>query len=573
MSDVRWISLKRRPSLSGHLASALGISPITAQVLINRGISDESSARDFIQPSLDHLHDPLDIPSINRATDILQRAVLDGEEITVYGDYDVDGVCATALMLKLFSMLGTPTSWYIPERISEGYGLNADALNTLKERGSGLLLTVDCGTTAIEEAQLAESLGMRLVITDHHEPGSALPKACAIVNPHLETDNGFDKGLSGVGVAFKLAYALLSRLGKERSDQTRSFLAEAMGLVALGTVADVVPLRGENRALTQFGLTMLKEADVPGIQSLISVCGLSGRALDAEDLAFRLGPRINAAGRLGTAVLALELLTTSSCERADEIAAELERTNRERQRIEAKTLEQARTYIDEKDLSSGYGLVLSHPEWHAGVIGIVASKIVDSYHRPTMLISEKGDVCQGSARSIPGFNVFEALSACSSCLLSFGGHSQAGGVRLRHEDLDSFANMFLEEARRQLSEEDLVPVLSVDAEVSLDDVTGELVCELQRLSPFGKGNPAPVLAAQGVFVGGEPRRMGRSGKHLSFYSRQGQRALRVVAFGMGGLAAKLNGSTPIDVAFTPQINTFRGKQAIELIARDIRISA
>jgi len=571
MTNARWVSPASRPLLRDRMASALGISPITAQVLINRGVCDEASARSFMQPSLGDLRDPLAIPSITRAAEVLQRAVLDGDEVTVYGDYDVDGVCATALMLKLFSMLGVCASYYIPQRISEGYGLNAAALRKLKERGSGLVLTVDCGTNAVEEARLAASLGMRLIITDHHEPGDELPEACAIVNPHVEEENGFDKGLSGVGVAFKLAYAVLSRLGKERSDQVRSFLAEAMALVALGTVADVVPLRGENRALTQFGLTMLRETEVPGIQALVSVCGLSGRSLDTEDLAFRLGPRINAAGRLGTAVLALELLTTSSRERADEIAAKLDRTNRERQRIEAKTLEQAFAQIEDKDMSSQYGLVLSHPEWHAGVIGIVASKIVDVYHRPTVLIAEREATCQGSARSIPGFNVADALRSCSSCLLSFGGHSQAGGLRLRRERLEDFACLFLEEARRSLADEDLVPMLSVDAEISLGDVTSELAVELQRLAPFGKGNPPPILAAQGVLVGGEPRRIGRSGKHLSFYARQGERALRVVAFGMGELASGLDGSAPIDVAFTPQINTFRGKQAVELIARDIRI--
>lgn len=573
MTNLRWISPKSRPSLRDRLASALGISPITAQVLINRDICDEASARDFMHPTLDHLQNPLEIPSINRAADVLCRAILDGEAVTVYGDYDVDGVCATALMLKLFSMLGAPASYYIPERASEGYGLNAPSLKMLKEGGCDLVLTVDCGTTAVREAELAASLGLRLVITDHHEPGRDLPEACAIVNPHLEADNGLDRGLSGVGVAFKVAYAVLSRLGKEHSEEVRAFLADAMGLVALGTVADVVPLRGENRALTQFGLTMLRHAESPGIQALISVCGLSGRNLDSEDIAFRLGPRINAAGRLGSAVLALELLTTPSRARAEEIAAELERINRERQRIGAKTLEEARAMIDRMDLSGTYGLVVSRPEWHPGVIGIVASKIVDLYHRPTVLISEQGDVCQGSARSVPGFHVFEALRSCSSCLLSFGGHSQAAGVRLLREHLADFARLFLEEACRSLSDEDLVPVLSVDAEVSLVQITAELVDELQRLAPFGKGNPPPVLGAQGVLVGGEPRRIGRNGKHLSFYARQEQRALRVVGFGMGELAAALDGNTPIDLAFTPQINTFRGKQAVELLARDIRIQA
>jgi single-stranded-DNA-specific exonuclease len=318
---------------------------------------------------------------------------------------------------------------------------------------------------------------------------------------------------------------------------------------------------------------MLRQTGNPGIQALISVCGLSGRSLDSEDLAFRLGPRINAAGRLGSAVLALELLTTPSRDRADEIAAELERTNRERQRIEAKTLEEAREEIERMDLSSTCGLVVSRPEWHPGVIGIVASKIVDLYHRPTVLISEQGDVCQGSARSVPGFHIFEALRSCSSYLVSFGGHSQAAGVRLLREHLGDFARLFSEEVRRSLSDEDLVPVLSVDAEVSLAQVTAELVDELQRLAPFGKGNPPPVIGAQGVLVGGEPRRIGRKGKHLSFYARQGQRAFRVVAFGMGELAAALDGNTPIDLAFTPQINTFRGKRAVELVARDIRIPA
>jgi len=543
MSDLRWISPKARPCLRDRLASALGISPITAQVLINRDICDEASARDFIQPSLDDLQNPLEIPSVKHAADILCRAILDREAVN------------------------------IPERVSEGYGLSAAALKTLKKRGCDLVLTVDCGTTAVREAQLAASLGMRLVITDHHEPGGELPEACAIVNPHLEAESGFDRGLSGVGVAFKLAYAVLSRLGKEHNEEVRSFLADAMGLVALGTVADVVPLRGENRALTQFGLTMLRETGNPGIQALISVCGLSGRSLDSEDLAFKLGPRINAAGRLGSAVLALELLTTPSRDRAEEIAGELERTNRERQRIQAKTLEEAREEIERMDLSSTCGLVVSRPEWHPGVIGIVASKIVDLYHRPTVLISEQGDLCQGSARSVPGFHVFEALRSCSSYLVSFGGHSQAAGVRLLREHLGDFARLFSEEVRRCLSDEDLVPVLSVDAEVSLAEVTAELADELQRLAPFGKGNPAPVVAAQGVLVGGEPRRIGRKGKHLSFYARQGQHAFRVVAFGMGELAAALDGNTPIDLAFTPQINTFRGKRAVELVARDIRIPA
>jgi len=485
------------------LANSLKISPLLAQVLINRGLVDARSGAAFLRPKLKNLIRPELMPGIAEAVTRIKKAVGRKEKVTVYGDYDVDGITGVAVLWQLLTLLGARVDYYIPHRVDEGYGLNEQAVRSLAEAGTRLLITVDCGISAVDCAAAAEKLGMDLIITDHHQPAATLPKAHAIVHPTLDAAYA-NQNSSGSMVAFKLAWAIADEFssGTKLEAGLRQFMLNATILAAMGTIADVMDLRGENRVLTSFGLKALPECGLCGVQALIASASLTGRGLDSYHIAFRLAPMLNAAGRMGHARLAVELLTSQSPSRSAEIAAYLKQQNSRRQQREKKILEQACEMIKQQGLDTPdkKSLVLASEDWHSGIIGIVASRLAQKFHRPTIMInidSPAESVAQGSARSIPGFSILEAISACSAHLLSFGGHKMAGGLVLETGKIAKFSADFEDFVRQNLDEDAAVATLQIDAMTPLSGFNGAVVRELGLLEPFGEGNPRPVFATRG----------------------------------------------------------------------------
>ena len=570
----KWVFAAPNKLLQKEIASRLRVSHLLAQVLINRGVVDVSSAKDFLQPQINSLGDPSQLPDIEKASVRICEAVRNREKIVIYGDYDVDGLTATALMYRCLKLVGAHVDYYIPERLEEGYGLNADAIKKIRDSGTNVILTVDCGINACQETEVARSCGMDLIITDHHQPGQKIPGAYAVINPKLNESKSFSKNLSGVGIAFKLAWAIGQCFSPQKkvSQEFKEFLLNAVGLVALGTIADVVPLTGENRILAKYGLGALQGTEIPGLRALLDVADLSHTNLDAFHVGYRLGPRLNAPGRIGNAGIVVEMLTTDCKERAAEIANFLEKENKRRQDIQVDIMESARKkVVNEVNLDDAKAIVLANQGWHPGVIGIIASKIVEEFNRPTVMIAITDAVGHGSARSLPSFHILEALECCRSRLLSVGGHAQAAGLKIHQDNIDDFRDMFNRTTSLRLTKTDLEPVLNIDAEVTLSMLSKGLVAELVRLGPHGEGNPVPLFAASKLKIVGQPRRIGSKGQHLSFYAKQGDVALRAVAFGMGDTLDRLkqNGNT-CSMAFALKINNWMNNENLELEIKDIK---
>ncbi|MEX2139083.1 MAG: single-stranded-DNA-specific exonuclease RecJ [Pirellulales bacterium] len=568
------------PARIADLERAAGVPSVVAQLLVSRGICDPVTVREFLDCKLSALRDPELLPGIPAAADRIMAAVAGQEPIVVYGDYDADGMTATALLLGCLRMLGAQASYYVPHRIDEGYGLNDEALRTLAGRGARMIVTVDCGIASIREAETARELGLQLIITDHHQFAERLPDAAAVVHPRLPgTDYPFGE-LSGVGVAFKLAWALCQRASQAKrvSPVMRSFLMQAVGLAAIGTVADVVPLVDENRVLVRHGLASLKERPPLGLAHLMRVCKLHEKPhLDCEDIGFTLAPRLNAAGRLGQAQLAVELLTTQSLERAMALAEYLHELNGSRDSLERSVYLAANKQINERcDLESDAALVLAGRGWHPGVIGIVAGRLAEKHHRPVVLIAldEVGVKAGiGSGRGVPGFNLHAALSACAEHLISHGGHAAAAGLKIEDLRVEDFRAAFLECVATELSSADARQgrELRIDGEVIFSTLTPTIVEQIERLAPFGHGNTRPLLCASNVTLVEPARSIGNGGRHLSLRLRQHNVTLRGVAFGGGEWAAEIaRVEGPIHVAFRPVINSFAGRRTVEAHVADWR---
>jgi single-stranded-DNA-specific exonuclease len=555
-----------------ELAGALKVSPITAQVLINRQITEVAQAASFLSPKLTELIEPDDMPGIGPAVERIKQALDDKEKIAIYGDYDVDGITGVAILWHLLTILGGSVEYYIPHRIDEGYGLNAGAIRQLADAGVNLLITVDCGVTAVGEAALAKELGMEVVITDHHQAGPELPPATAIVHPGLEPYPNPDS--AGAAVALKLAWALANEFktnGQTRSD-LREFLLNATTLAAMGTIADVVDLRGENRILANYGLKALNQTKLVGISALIRSAELDARSIDSYDIAFRLAPMLNAAGRMGHARLAVELLTSESEMRCYQIAEYLKDQNNQRRQCQRKIFKQVRQMITTAGLNhpDRKTIVLADDSWHTGVVGIVASRVVDEFFRPTILINSSEDIAQGSARSVEGFNIHTALSACSEHLVSFGGHAMAAGLKLHKDKIKTFAQNFEEYARQNIREDSLDPKLDIDAVCNISDLNIHVVRELARLEPFGQGNPAPVFATEGVRCISPPRRVGARGDHLQIAITDNTASVRCIGFRMGPLEKKVLEAETFNVAYEAQIDTYNGGGSVQFVLSDIQ---
>ncbi len=563
------------PHDRGHVATLcreLNCSPLLAQVLVSRGVFTGHQARAFIQAKMTDLHDPGLLPGINEAVDRLTSAIQAGRRITIYGDYDVDGVTSTSILWHCLKLAGARVDYYIPCRLEEGYGLNEDAIRSLHaEDPRRLLITVDCGIGSLREAALAKELGLELIVTDHHTIGEELPDAACIVHPRLPGGSYPFGDLCGAGVAFKVAWAVCQRLGDGRkaSPRMREYLKMAVGLAAIGTVADVVPLVGENRIIVRYGLGTLLDKSTPGLARLLKISGLEdSKQLDADDIGFALGPRLNAAGRLGQARLAVEMLTTTNEQRAAQLAEYIDQLNKERQSVERRMFKEAKELVEKHpEWNDHPALVLAHPDWHPGVIGIVASRVVETYSRPAIMIALKDSagVGQGSCRSFAGFDLYTGLSSCRQFLLGFGGHRAAAGLRIRIEQIDAFRESFVQHVREnhEITSQDVE--LKVDAEVALADVTHRAIKELEQLGPFGSQHRKPIFAASRVDLNEPPKKMGNGEQHLSLRIKQGGRVLRAIAFGKADWADEIAAAGgPISICFTAGLNEYRGYQNVEL---------
>lgn len=559
------------------MAHELQVPAVLAQLLHNRGIRDERGAKAYLRASLGDLHEPNLLPGVSDAAQRIARAVREKRRIVIYGDYDVDGVCGTSILLECLRLAGADARFYVPHRIEEGYGLNCDALTTLRrDQQADLVVTVDCGIASGVEAVRARELGIELIVTDHHHFATELPAADCLVHPRLPGGSYPFDGLCGAGVAFKLAWAIAQQLegATKVSQRFRDFLVDALSLAALGTVADVVPLRDENRAIVRHGLVSLQKRPSRGLKALLEAAEVKAdRGLSAEDIAFRLAPRINAAGRLGHASLAVELLTTRSAERATDLARFLHEQNEQRQTVERRIFREAKELVEQvHDLSRDRAIVLGHADWHPGVIGIVAQRMVERFWRPCVLVALRGELGQGSGRSIPGFDLYEALSACRESLVGFGGHSMAAGVKLLPANIERFRAALCEHAAHELTANDLDASLRIDAEVSLLELTPRLVDEIESMAPFGAANRRPLLVVSNAVLMGAPKVMGGGDRHMSFRIRQNRTTMRAVAFGQAERIAELLDGRHYDVAFTASLNRYRGHTSVDLHVKDFRAS-
>ena len=566
------------------LSSSLGIAPLAAQLLINRGISDPNTARAFLNPSLNDLLDPADLTGIAPAVKRIEQAVRNNEKIVLYGDYDVDGITGIAILWHCLKLTGYDTEYYVPHRTEEGYGLNRTAIDQFIAKGTTVMITIDCGITAYDEIAHAAANGIDVILTDHHKLEGPLPPAMAIVHPDLPDQHYGNTALCGAGVAFKLAWALAQRFsGAEKvTPEFRSYLLSATSLAALGTIADMVPLTGENRILARFGLQGLPAVPLPGMAALIEAAGLSNKPLNSTDIGFALAPRLNAAGRMGHAQLAVELFTRSSAARATAIAVYLESQNRQRQKAQRELLTEALQQVKANGLDGPdqYGLVLSGENWHGGIVGLVASGVVDAYHKPTVILSCKNGQASGSARSVEGFDLFAALQACSEHLEQFGGHAMAAGLRIAPENIAVFADAFNTYVKKNLDDSQRAPVLNLDATVRIDELDMATMNVLEHLEPFGQGNPKILLSAEGLTLAAPVRLMGKKSDHLQLTvchkdihrsTLQPGQAMRAVGFGMGKLEKKFADADHFDVVFEPVINHFNGNSTVEMMLKDIRI--
>jgi len=571
MQKKTW-HVRRADDRAPGLARALRVSPVLAQVLINRDIADPDKARAFLSPKLTDLIEPDRLSQIGRAVERIRRGLTDGELITVYGDYDVDGITSVTILWHLLTMLGGRVEYYIPHRLDEGYGLNDEAIRQLAQNGTRLIITVDCGITAVSQAELAAELGMDMIITDHHQAADILPQAEAIVHPRMEDYPNPDS--AGAMVALKLAWALVNtyKAGGQTSSEFRRFLLDATTLAAMGTIADVVDLRGENRVLTSYGLKALGESNLMGIRALLESADLGGKDLDSYHVAFRLAPMLNAAGRMGHARLAVELLTSDSEVRCAQIAGYLKDQNRLRQQYQRKIFSQAADMITAAGLNhpDHKTIVLADEKWHGGIVGIVASRVIDKYFRPTIMISTANSIAQGSARSVEGFDILAAIRACSEHLVSFGGHAMAAGLKIEKDNIAGFTAAIEEYAQQNLDEEKLVSKLNIDRVCSISDMSHSVVKELSLLEPTGQGNPKPLFATRGVRWMSPPRRVGAKGDHLQIAITDNTASVRCIGFGMGKLEKKLLESDGFNVAYEPQINTYNGNSSVQFVLADIQ---
>jgi single-stranded-DNA-specific exonuclease len=568
MIPLRWDLAACDGDLATKLADATGVAPIVARLLVQRGLSDPEIATRFLNPSLDHLHDPMRLADMDIAVDRILGAIARKERIAIHGDYDVDGVTSTVILRRALELLGADVLHFIPERLKDGYGLQPAAIERLHADGVALVISVDCGIRGADAARRARELGVDLIVTDHHEPDVELPPAFAVINPKRTDCSYPDKYLAGVGVALKLVQALCRKADREK------LLPGFIKVAAIGTLADVVPLVGENRVIAKVGLEMLSRGPHKvGLRSLLDICGLTGKTIDSYHIAFLLAPRVNAAGRMSTPDIATRLLLAADEAMAEEVrqlAMQLDSENLRRQEEEAEILAAAKKIAQtDPDIGARSVLVVAGEGWHRGVIGIVASKLVDAFHRPAIVLSVEDGVAHGSCRSIPKFDMLSALERCAPLFIRFGGHRQAAGLALEASRIKELRLAVNAVADETLGPEDLMPRLRIDGDLTFRGITGGVSAGVASLAPFGAGNPRPVFAARGVEIIDGPRVLKE--RHLKMALKQEGRIFRAIAWRAAERAEFLTEhKAAVDVAFSLEQNQYNGETYTELNIADFR---
>jgi single-stranded-DNA-specific exonuclease len=563
-----WQHLPCDEGQTARMAAALNLHPTVARLLCLRGLGDAEVASRFLNPSLDHLHDPFLLTDLPTAVDRLERAIAQKERIAIHGDYDVDGITSTVILRRALEMLGGEVVHFIPERIRDGYGLQPAAIERLHAEGVHLIVSVDCGIRGTDAARRARDLGVDLIITDHHEPEDTLPPALAVINPKRRDCQYPDKNLAGVGVALKLVQALCVRADRAR------WLPAFVKVAAIGTLADVVPLVGENRVIAKLGLAGLSTSrHTVGLRALLEAAGLLGRTIDSYQVSFILAPRVNAAGRMSTPDIATRLLLATDEGLVDEaraLAQQLNEENLRRQQEEADLVAQARKAIETDPAIGAHNvLVVGGDGWHRGVIGIAASKLVDAYHKPAIVLSIDGEIAHGSCRSIPDFDMLDALERCSDALLRFGGHRQAAGLTMEAARVPEFRDRINRHADAVLEPDQLRPRLRIDGALNLKHITQDLVSGLDSLAPFGLANPRPVFHAMPVEIVDGPRPL--KDRHLKMTFRQDGRSFRAIAWRAAERAAFLTEHRAgVNLAFSLEQNQFQGETYLELSVADVK---
>lgn len=560
MMHKRWNVAEPERSLQASLSKALNISPVLAQVLINRNIRTKEEADVFMRSGMSSLHSPSSLPDIDKAIARIKQAIKNNEKVFLFGDYDVDGVTSCALLKLTLEKLGLQVKHYLPHRVKDGYGINKEAIDFVRKEKFDLFISVDCGITNFKEIELLNASGIDSIIIDHHEPQEKLPQALAVVDPKLKGHNYPFRDLAAVGVVYKVCQELCS-----------DSLIDDLDLVLLGTVADVVPLVGENRILVREGLVRLAQTKKPGIAALIDVCRIRGRELDPYAVSFILGPRLNAAGRVSSAEIAFNLLTASSRLEAEDLAEQLDIENKRRREIEGKILNEALAKVEsEVNFKDHSVIVLSSEGWHQGVLGIVASRLAERFYRPTVIISTVNSLGKGSARSIRDFHIFDALSRCGELLETYGGHSHAAGLTILESNIEKFKVLINEVAKMDLEPCDLIRSLDIDTEVNLGDISLDLISGLEKLAPFGMGNPEPIFATYNLFVRGRPNLLGKN--TLKFWVSDGRFTYPVVGFGMADKFDFMSENRRIDLAYSASLDSWQDNHQVQLNLKEVRAS-
>ena len=565
VDKIEWHISKEDKKLQSELSKGLNISPILAQLLINRETKEVPSARKFLKADLKDLRDPYIFQDMEKAVEKILRAINNNERILIYGDYDVDGLTSVALLFTILRKFTTNLYYYIPNRFQEGYGLNEEAIDILFKNNIKLIITVDCGINSISEIEKANNYSINVIVTDHHQPRKSLPSALAIINPKCDTNYPF-KELAGVGVSFKVAQALYSKLKKNQDD-----LWSLLDYVALGSIADSVPFIDENRILIKYGLRALNQTNKEGLKALIMESGVNYGNLGTKEVNFALAPRINAAGRLGDPKLALELLLTDSEYKAKYLSQKLSEINKRRREIGDNILKEARKFasiqVKEEDNKV---LVLESENWNQGVIGIIASRLVDEFNRPAIIISKKNGIAKGSGRSIKGFHLYNVLESCQDILINFGGHELAAGITMESNKIPEFKLRINEISQNFIKEDDLSPELKIDTQISLSDINFGLIKDISVLEPFGIGNPQPVFCSYKNIIS-DWRLVGGKREHLKIRIKEENRTLEGIGFKLSKIGKQIfSENKVVDLAFNIELNKWNGTENLQLNIKDIK---
>lgn len=565
MNKKRWILKNQDKETIEYLSRELSLNPLVVNVMMNRGLKSKEEMNAFIRPDICRFHDPYLLKDMDKAVRRIRKAIEQKETVAVYGDYDVDGITSVSVLYLALKEMKADVIYFIPDRSKEGYGVNADAVRRLGEQGVSLIITVDCGITAIDEVRLGKELGIDTIITDHHKCPGKIPAALAVINPKQPGCSYPFQDLAGVGVAFKLVQALMGM-------ENLPVLMEQYGaLVALGTVADIVPLKDENRVTVFYGIKNMKKEKNLGIQALLQVAGFAEKEITSGTLGFQLAPRVNAAGRIGNADMGVRLFTSSDIQEAKDIADMLDEQNQLRKEIEQQIFEEAQAIIrDDKSILSHNIIILSHSGWHHGVIGIVASRLTEEYYKPCILFTEENGTLKGSARSVKGFNIYDALYAVSPYIERFGGHELAAGLTLQSEKFETFQQALEAYCKEHVSAEVLIQQVPLDGEIHDSDMTQQLVEELKMLEPFGMGNAQPNFLVRKAKI--VKNFAFKEGKHLKLSLCQRDKYIDAVGFSMGRYSTVLKKGDQVSVAGNIYINEFRGEKYFSIRIKDIRLS-